>query len=102
MTIDVSQFDPETRRMLESVKLGYAAQDFLVGDVGKEIVKRARLIANDAARRLKEADPHDWKRITELQNLARWGEGFEQFIEEMIALGETAEEQIKHGEQNDE
>ena len=101
MTDKFEGFDPQTKALLIEVQLGLDAEQFLASQIGKAVVRRAQLIGHEAVAAIKEVDPHDAKKIMELQNMIRWADAFPDFIRDMVQIGRNAEEQIKLGDINE-
>ena len=69
--------------------------------VRRRAIEALRMIGHEAVAALKEVDPHDAKKIMELQNMIRWADAFPDFIRDMVQIGRNAEEQIKLGDINE-
>ena len=82
--------------LIAEAELGEEARNFLNSDLGKCLIGMAQQEVMAAQQALLGANPEDRQKITELQNKARLGLFFEQWLVELISKGEEALNVYKH------
>lgn len=70
--------------------LGKDAEEFLNTELGRYLVGRAELEANEATEQLKRVHPWRRRKITELQNKIWIAESFQGWLLEMVIAGKQA------------
>lgn len=80
--------------LLRRVEIGLDAQRFLNTALGRDIQDRAVREVEDALIEMKTVDPTDVKRITELQFQIRVAEQFFVWLDQAIAEGNGAEQEL--------
>ena len=81
------------------VEMGELARTFVTSDLGKCLLGMAHQEIAEAHDALEMVSPVDIVKITELQNKAKLGRMFEQWLIELIDKGNSALEIYKHGTQ---
>lgn len=81
------------------VEMGEAARTFVVSDLGKCILGMAHQEITFAQEQLENVSPTDVLKITELQNQAKLGRMFEQWLIELIDKGNASLEVFRHSNQ---
>lgn len=81
------------------VEMGELARDFVKSELGKCLIGMAHQEIAEAQLGLETVSPNDLEKITELQNKAKLGRMFEQWLVELIDRGNSALEVFKHGSQ---
>lgn len=77
---------------INAIKASEQAKWFLTSPIGRKLTEKAQDEAMDALTELGEADPHDPKRIIELQVRKRVAEKALAWIFEIVAEGDQIEE----------
>jgi len=76
--------------LIAEAEIGDEARRFLESDLGKTLLGMAKQEIQAAQEALEETDPTDTKTITALQNKAKVGRNFEQWLNELLIRGENA------------
>lgn len=82
--------------LIATAELGEEARRFLESDLGKCLIGMAQQEVAAAQLELETVKPKNRNRIRELQNHARVGRWFEQWLMELLDKGNAALEVFKH------
>lgn len=88
-----------TADMMETVQFGIEVESFLNGKIGRYLVDRARMEAEEALNELKTVDPCAQQQIVALQNRVHRAECFESWLAEAIQEGWNTESNIRRMEE---
>jgi len=83
------QLDPNDP-IVRSAVFGKQVEDFIEGDVGKHIVRRAESEVEEMLDQLKRVSPWRWRRIGQLQARIAALEGIQQWLADAIVDGRQA------------
>lgn len=81
------------------VEMGEAARAFVESELGRCVLGMAKQEIAEAQAELETVKPSDTEKITTLQNKAKLGRMFNQWLVELIDRGNNALEIYKHGSQ---
>lgn len=85
---------PDSRELMERVRIGLNAEAFLRTDLGGYVVERMTVLRRDALAILEEADPTDYRAVLIAQNEARMPLMVLQAISDAIEEGKLAESDL--------
>ncbi|TXH47998.1 MAG: hypothetical protein E6Q97_26005 [Desulfurellales bacterium] len=80
-------------QILQRVKFGFKAEDFLASELGRYLEARARLEVEQAHLDLEAVDPDDAKTVRAVQQKIAVAKQWRQWIEEAVADGEQAQQE---------
>lgn len=80
---------------------GRQVEDFLDSPIGQHLLAKARNDSQDAADKLKLADPEDAKAVRALQNQARIADSILTWLGDAIHAGQSALDALKEGHDGD-
>jgi hypothetical protein len=81
--------------LIAEAEIGGAADDFLASDLGRCLLGMALQEVHSAQEALETVNPTDVAAIERLQNKAKLGRQFEQWLTELVGKGEEALETLK-------
>lgn len=76
--------------LIAEAEIGDEARKFVESDLGKTLLGMAQQEVARAQEELETVDPLDTKKVVALQNQAKNGRNFEQWLNELISKGEQA------------
>jgi len=76
--------------LIAEAEIGDEARKFVESDLGKTLLGMAQQEVARAQEELETVDPSDTKKLIALQNQAKNGRNFEQWLNELISKGEQA------------
>lgn len=85
--------------LIAEAEIGEEARKFLEGDLGKCLLGMAQQEIAVAQEKLEIVDPKDEKSITALQNHAKVGRWFEQWLMELVDRGNAAMQVYKQSQE---
>jgi len=88
----------ETDMLLAEAMLGRDAEEFLATDIGRYLVGRAQIEADEAMAKLKRTASWRRRRITELQAEIWRAESLRSWLGELVASGKAAEAALEQAE----
>lgn len=80
----------EDDELIAAAELGDEARKFLESDLGRCLIGMARQEVQMAQEKLIDVDPGDMRAVRTLQNQARVGRWFEEWINELLSRGENS------------
>ena len=86
----MTEEDVSRETLIAEAEIGDEAQKFLDTDLGKTLLGMAHQEVLAAQEALEVVDPSDTKKITALQNQAKAGRNFEEWLKELVNRGITA------------
>lgn len=85
----------DQKSLSDAARLGYLLREFQDSPVGVFLYKKAMENIKAGLYELKDVDPHDSKKIQEVQNKIKVADNFQQWIEEGIFEAEQAERYLQ-------
>ena len=78
------------QEIAEAISLGREAEDFLKSRLAENIMAAAQQKVDNALNELAHVDPHDSKKIIELQTVVKQFEHFATSLQDIVAAGDCA------------